>query len=236
MSLAQIWNRAIGATSNETSTVSRAWFRALAESSRDIVLVRDVEGVLSYCSPTVWTSLAYTPEELQGTNERELIHPVDLVRRDRLIARLLETNVAQPPAELRIRTKSGDWRWFETIDTNCLDDPSVRGIVTNARDITERKATELQLIELSLHDGLTGLANRSLLMDRIRLALARTSRTDGVLALLFCDLDGFKVVNDSIGHSGGDRALIEIARSLHRRAPRRRQCRPDRRRRIRRRL
>ncbi|MDQ1429842.1 MAG: hypothetical protein QOF40_444 [Actinomycetota bacterium] len=196
----------------ETSAVSREWFRALAESSRDIVLVRDVHGVLSYCSPTVWASLGYRPEDLQGTHERELIHPVDLQVRDGLIAKLLETNVAQPPAELRIRTKSGVWRWFETIDTNCLDNPSVRGIVTNARDVTERKAAEIQLIELSLHDGLTGLANRSLVMDRLALALARTARTNGVLALLFCDLDEFKVVNDSVGHAGGDRALIEIAR------------------------
>ena len=191
---------------------SREWFRALAESSRDIVLVRDIDGRLSYCSPAVWTSLGYHPEDLEGTNERDLIHPVDLRIRDGLIARLLETDVAQPPSELRVRSKSGAWRWFEMIDTNCLGNPSVRGIVTNARDVTERKAAEVELIELSLHDALTGLPNRLLVMDRLAIALARTARADNVLAVLFCDLDAFKVVNDSVGHEAGDRVLVEIAR------------------------
>ena len=113
---------------------------------------------------------------------------------------------------MRIRNKSGVWRWFETIDTNCLENPSVHGIVTNARDVTERKAAEGELIELTLHDTLTGLPNRLLLMDRLAIALARTARANDVTAVLFCDLDAFKVVNDSVGHEGGDRVLIEVAR------------------------
>ena len=173
-------------------------------------------GVLSYCSPAVWTSLGYRPEDLEGTNERDLIHPVDLATRDGLIARLLETDIAQPPAELRIRNKSGVWRWFETIDTNCLQNPAVRGIVTNARDITDRKAAEGELIELTLHDPLTGLPNRLLLMDRLSIALARTARANDMTAVFFCDLDAFKVVNDSVGHEGGDRVLIEVARRFKR--------------------
>ncbi len=191
---------------------SAEWFRALTESSRDIVFVRDVFGMLSYCSPAVWSSLGYRPEDLEGTNERELIHPVDLKVRDGLIARLLETDTAQPPVELRVLTKSGAWRWFETIDTNCLDNPAVQGIVTNARDITDRKTTEIELIELSLHDALTGLPNRMLLMDRLANALTRTARARDLMAVLFCDLDEFKCVNDSVGHEGGDRVLIEITR------------------------
>ena len=202
--------------SKPDTTSSREWFRALAESSRDVVLVRDVDGKLSYCSPAVSTSLGYEPADLEGTNERALIHPVDLAIRDRLIARLLETNIAQPPAELRMRSKSGVWHWFEVIDTNCLDNPSVQGIVTNARDLTERKAAEAALVELSLHDALTGLPNRLLVMDRIAIALARTARAKDVLAVLFCDLDAFKVVNDSVGHDGGDRVMIEIARRFKR--------------------
>jgi diguanylate cyclase (GGDEF)-like protein/PAS domain S-box-containing protein len=192
------------------------WFRALAESSRDLVWVRDVDGLLSYCSPTVWTALGYRPDDLTGTNERDLINPLDRKTREGLMARLLETDAAQPPGELRLRTKRGVWRWFETVDTNCLDNPSVRGIVTNARDITSRKAAEAELLELSLYDPLTGLANRLLVMDRLAIALARRTRADDVIAVLFCDLDSFKVVNDSIGHEGGDRVLIEVARRFKR--------------------
>ena len=190
---------------------SSEWYQALAASSRDIFLVRDVEGLLSFCSPAVTASLGYRPEELEGTNFRELVHPVDLAARDGLVRRLLESDCAQPPFELRIRSKSGAWRWFETIDTNCLDNPAVKGIITNALDITERKAAQGQLVDFSLHDALTGLPNRMLVMDRMAIALARTARAGSGLAVLFCDLDEFKIVNDSVGHEGGDRVLIEVA-------------------------
>ena len=193
------------------SATSREWFRALAESSRDILWVRDLEGVLSYCSPAVSASLGYRPEDLEGTEERALIHPADRELRASLIARLVTTSGAEPPAELRLRSTSGDWRWFEITDTNCLANPAVHGIITTVRDITERRAAEVELVELSLHDALTGLPNRLLVMDRLSGALARTVRTDGMVAVLFCDLDAFKAVNDTVGHEGGDRVLIEVA-------------------------
>ena len=197
-----------------TAGSSRECFRALTESSRDIFLVREASGVLTYCSRAVETSLGYRPDELVGTNERELIHPVDLKIRDGLIAALLDTEVPQPASELRVLSKSGDWRWFETIDTNCLDNSAVRGIVTNARDVTDRKAAEFANLELVLHDTLTGLPNRLLIMDRLALALARAAMSSDAMAVLSCDLDDFKVVNDLVGHAGGDRVLVEIARRL----------------------
>jgi len=193
---------------------SREWFRALTESSRDIFLVRDVSGALTYCSPAVEVALGYRPDELVGTNERELIHPVDLKIRDGLIATLLETDLPQPAAELRVLSKNGDWRWFETIDTNCLANQAVRGIVTNARDVTDRKAAELANLELVMHDTLTGLPNRLQIMDRLALALARAAKSSEFMAVLSCDLDDFKFVNDTVGHAGGDRVLVEIARRL----------------------
>jgi diguanylate cyclase (GGDEF)-like protein/PAS domain S-box-containing protein len=187
-------------------------FRALAESSRDLTWIRDADGVVSYCCPSVVRSLGYRPEDLVGTQERVFIHPDDHEIRDDQAARLLESGSGWPRAELRLRDKSGNWHWFELTNTNCLDNPSVQGIVTNGRDLTERKAAELELIELSLHDALTGLPNRRLIMDRLAVSLARAARAEDSIAVLFCDLDAFKVVNDSIGHEGGDRVLIEVAR------------------------
>ena len=195
-------------------TSGREWFQALAETSRDIVLVRDAAGLISYCGPSVLATLGYRPKDLKGTNERELIHPFDRERREQLIARLIETNEAQPPGEMRMRSKNGSWRWFETIDTNRLDNPNVRGIVTNARDITARKATQDALIEMSFHDPLTGLPNRLLLMDRLATTLAQGTGADDVTAVLLCDLDGFSHINDTAGHTGGDRVLVEMARRL----------------------
>src|ERR1700730_10095018 len=193
---------------------SEAWFQALLGGSRDAVWVRDADGVLVYCSPAVEGILGYRPDELEGTNERDLIHSADTGLRDGSVERLLASQEPQTPLELRMRHQDGSWRWLETIDTNRLADPGVQAIITNARDVTHRKATEAELVQLTFRDPLTGLPNRSLLMDRISVALARTARSAEMLAVLFCDLDEFKVINDGFGHEVGDQVLIEIAHRL----------------------
>ncbi|MDQ1511399.1 MAG: hypothetical protein QOG50_3243, partial [Actinomycetota bacterium] len=192
------------------------YHRALLASIRDIVLVADVDGTVSYCSPSVESALGYHPTELNGTNERELIHAADFALHDNLVGRLLASEDPQPPIELRLHDSDGEWHWFELTSTKLLDDPLAHGIVTTARNVTARKEAASALIDLSLRDALTALPNRVALMDRLAVALAHTERSCDVLALLFCDLDGFKQVNDLLGHNAGDDVLIQIARRMTR--------------------
>src|SRR5690606_30842298 len=95
-----------------------------------------------------------------------------------------------------------------------LAEPTVRGIVLNTRDIGERKVLEEQLTHQAFHDPLTGLANRALFLDRVAHALSLMSRHRQTLAVLFVDLDGFKNINDSLGHAAGDALLAMIAKRL----------------------
>jgi len=200
----------------EAERLTEPWHQALLASMHDVVLVADVDGTLTYCSPSVETALGYTPDELTGTNAHDLIHPSDISVHDLLVNRIVETAEPQPPIELRLRARDHEWHWFETTSTRLLGDPVAHGIVTNARNVTARREAAEALIDLTLRDPLTGLPNRVALMDRLGVALHHTARSSDVLALLFCDLDEFKRVNDTFGHTTGDEVLIEIARRLTR--------------------
>ena len=188
----------------------------LLSSLPDIVLVRDAGGILTYCSPSVSDALGFQPSELEGTRERDLIHAGDLDARDHLVSGSPPGGPPLRPIELRMHDRQGDWHWFETIEINRLDDPDVSGIVTSARDVTNRKAESAALLERSLRDPLTGIPNRLALMERLDVALSRAERSQDVVAVLFCDLDDFKLVNDGYGHEFADRVLVEIARRLER--------------------
>jgi diguanylate cyclase (GGDEF)-like protein len=100
---------------------------------------------------------------------------------------------------------------MEVLISNLLQVHEVAGLVFTARDIGQRKDLERQLSFQALHDPLTGLANRSLFVDRVEHALVRTQRRRGLLAVLFLDLDDFKQINDGHGHGVGDRLLVAIA-------------------------
>src|SRR5947208_9347739 len=114
----------------------------------------------------------------------------------------------------RLRRKDGQLRWLETTARAVRDEAGVRELVSVTRDISERKEAELELSHAALHDALTGLPNRALFLDRLALALRRTERRSGSVAVLFCDLDRFKVVNDSLGHDAGDRMLVDVAQRI----------------------
>jgi diguanylate cyclase (GGDEF)-like protein/PAS domain S-box-containing protein len=195
----------IAATRRQT-----AHFRSLVTSSTDLVLVFGSDGC-RYVSRSVTELLGRPERELLGDG---ILESLDADER----ARLQATIDRGRPHELviRLRDKFGAWRHLEARVTDLRGDRHVRGVVLNARDITERVGLEEELIRQAFHDSLTGLANRGLFRDRVDQALARATRSGAELAVLFIDLSGLKEVNDSVGHEAGDELLKEVAQRFSR--------------------
>jgi diguanylate cyclase (GGDEF)-like protein/PAS domain S-box-containing protein len=177
-------------------------FRSLIEHSSDLTVITDRAGRMTFASPALTRMLGYTPEELLGSPLSHLVHPGEL-----------PGPASGRSWQGRVRHRDGSWRWLDVVATDRYDDPSIRGLISNARDITEARAFQEQLRFDATHDALTGLANRTLFHTRIAEAAAQpdTGPLAGVLAV---DLDDFKIINDTLGHHVGDRVLAVAADRL----------------------
>jgi diguanylate cyclase (GGDEF)-like protein/PAS domain S-box-containing protein len=191
-------------------------FRSLIENATDITIILDAEGIFRYISPSVKRILGYAPEKAIGRNALETVHPDDSALITQTLNKVIQyPRINQLAVEYRVRHRNGSWCFLEAVATNLLHDPAVKGIIINCHDITQRKFAEAQLLHDAFHDALTELPNRSLFADRLEHALRLAKRRkDYLFAVIFLDLDRFKVVNDSLGHTIGDQLLIAIARRL----------------------
>lgn len=190
-------------------------FQLISENAADMIAVVDTDGRRLYNSPAYQRILGYSSEELAATPATHQIHPDDCARVSEAAEKARLTGIGEQ-LEYRIRHKDGSWRVLEST-ASAIRGPNGKseGLVIVNRDITDRKRAEDLLMHNAFHDGLTDLPNRALFLDRLGRAIAVARRhADFKFAVLFIDIDGFKVFNDSLGHATGDALLIQIAQRL----------------------
>jgi len=186
-------------------------YRDVVGASADLTTVTDADGHYRHVSTACRSLLGWEPDELEGHPEAEFVHPDDVAPLQACRSRCAAANPGA--ATVRVRCRDGSWRWTEATSRHVIVDGTAL-VVSTFRDITARQKNVSELVQRASTDPLTGVANRSVLMDRLSQGLLRLGRAPGVLAVLYLDLDRFKVINDSLGHRIGDEVLLTMATRL----------------------
>ncbi len=189
-----------------------AQYRTIVENALNGVWVVDADLVTTLANPKL-ADLLGCPEGLVGRQLRDFVFEEDLPYLETLVERR-RAGVSEH-FEFRMRRTDGSEVWTLVSTNPIIDEAGVfRGAFALLSDITDLKRTETELARRALIDPLTGLPNRTMFTDQLAQALARRDRHGGEVAVLFCDLDEFKVVNDTYGHAVGDSVLAELATRL----------------------
>ena len=193
---------------------SEARLRSLLRHASDVALVVDLSGRIVFASAAVRGQLGYDEAELFWRAATDFNHPDDRA----MIASAWSSLLGRPGAtarfECRVLHADGTWRWADHVLTNLVDDPAVGGMVVNIRETTERRRADEELRRLAVRDALTGLANRTLLLDRAEQALIASERTGTSPGLVVLDVVGMRRLNERFGQAGGDAVLRAVTTRL----------------------
>ncbi|WP_041702884.1 putative bifunctional diguanylate cyclase/phosphodiesterase [Pseudogulbenkiania sp. NH8B] len=193
---------------------SERMHRSLVEASPDLIFTLDERFCFTFANERSHGLIGYSPQELLGQSLLDLVLPVDAER----VRYVLEHRTGQRAIEFRIVSRGGEIaeRHFEaSLVPVALDLPQLSSRLYGvARDVTDKKHAEHRMAYLAYHDLLTGLPNRALFRDRLGLAIMQAKRKGRQVAVLFVDLDRFKLANDTFGHIKGDELLKQVGQRL----------------------
>ncbi|MES5820137.1 aminotransferase class I/II-fold pyridoxal phosphate-dependent enzyme [Streptomyces sp. RG80] len=190
---------------------SEAYFRTLVRNTSDVILIVEDDNTIRYASPSA--SSVFGTADLVGAALPELVDARDRNRAARELTAIRENGPRATHDHWWVRHRSGRVE-VEVRCSDFRDERTVAGLVVTLRDVTEQRRLEHELTQRAFHDSLTGLPNRTLLLERIERALLRGRREGSLTCLLFIDLDDFKLVNDTLGHSAGDHLLVAVGSRL----------------------
>ena len=196
---------------------SEDYFRTLVQNTADVILIVEEQNVVRYASPSA-TSV-FGDQTVVGMSLDALLDVDDHDRREGLIGlmrrrALTATTADEASVERVVRRPDGQVVRVEASSRDLTDDVTVQGIVVTLRDVTDRRRLERELTHHAFHDSLTGVGNRLLFQERVKVAVARAAQRGGIVGVLFVDIDDFKIVNDTMGHHAGDQLLIAVAERL----------------------
>jgi diguanylate cyclase (GGDEF)-like protein/PAS domain S-box-containing protein len=188
-------------------------FRRAFDDSRVGMALVSTTGRFERVNQTMCEITGYPQEELRGKTFGEITHPDDIEADLEALRELVEGERNGYRTEKRYIHAEGHTVWISLNVSPIYDgEGALSYMIAQVEDISDRKESEERLTRQALHDSLTGLPNRTLFSDRVRMASARRSVRG--FAIVYLDLDGFKLVNDTLGHAAGDQVLIEVARRL----------------------
>ena len=199
---------------SEELQISEQRFKTLIRSVHDVIAIISPSGRFQFISQATNAAWGIAPERLTGRRLPDIVHPEDTRKVRDMLSSLKHDGDDGTIPQLRVKYDEDDWKEFEVTFVNLNNDPVIGGVVCTFHDVTERHTYEHRLKNMAYHDALTGLPNRKYYEERLAKALEKARENGRLLAVVFMDLDSFKLINDTLGHQWGDRLLCMVSDRL----------------------